>query len=316
MFHIIERRGLYFVISLLMMLPGIIYMPWSLATKGELLPLSIDFTGGTLWEIRLADPHHPQDVRQVFAEAGYGDTNVFTVGDDRTYEIKLKTIDATEKTALQGALNTKFGTYEELSYRSIGPTMGSEVSRSALIAVIIASLLILAYISMAFRQVSNPFRFGTCAVLALIHDVLVTLSFVCVMNLIAGWEVDALFLTAILTIIGFSVHDTIVVFDRMRENYRRYRGESLTNLANRSIVETMQRSLGTVITTLLSLIAVWVLGGSTLQQFVGTLTVGMISGCYSSIFNATALLVAWDEGSWLHREPETTASNSSQTVLA
>ena len=316
MFHIIERRGLYFAISILLMVPGIIYMVWSLATKGELLPLSIDYTGGTLWEIRLNDPAHAQDVRQVFVEAGYADTNVFTVGDERTYEVKLKTIDATEKTAIQEALNAKFGTFEELSYRSIGPTMGNEVSRSAIIAVTIASVLILIYISLAFRQVTHPFRFGTCAVAALIHDVLVTLSFVCIMNLIAGWEVDALFLTAILTIIGFSVHDTIVVFDRMRENYRRYRGESLTILANRSIVETMQRSLGTVITTLLSLVAVWVLGGSTLQQFVGTLTVGMISGAYSSIFNATALLVAWDEGSWLHREPVTTPNNNNQTVLA
>lgn len=316
MFHIIERRGLYFAISILLMVPGLIYMVWSLTTKGELLPLSIDYTGGTLWEIRLSDPAHVQDVRQVFVEADYGDTNVFTVGDDRTYDIKLKTIDASQKATLREALKAKFGDFEELSYRSIGPTMGGEVSRAALIAVTIASVLILGYISLAFRQVTHPFRFGACAVAALIHDVLVTLSFVCIMNLIAGWEVDALFLTAILTVIGFSVHDTIVVFDRMRENYRRYRGESLTTLANRSIVETMQRSLGTVITTLLSLVAVWVLGGSTLQQFVGTLTVGMISGAYSSIFNATALLVAWDEGSWLHREPVATPNSNNQTVLA
>lgn len=316
MFEIIERRGWYFAISIILMVPGIVYMIWSLSTKGQLLPLSIDYTGGTLWELRLAQPEPAAAVRQVFVDAGYSDTNAYTVGDERSYEIKLKAIDAAQKATLQQALTTKFGAYEELSYRSIGPTMGSEVSRSALIAVIVASLLILTYISMAFRQVTHPFRFGACAVIALVHDVLVTISFVCMMNLVAGWEIDALFLTAILTIIGFSVHDTIVVFDRIRENYRRYRGESLTILANRSIIETMQRSLGTVITTLLSLVAVWVLGGSTLQQFVGTLTVGMISGCYSSIFNATALLVAWDEGSWIHHESAATPANSNQTVLA
>lgn len=316
MFRLMERRGWYFAFSILVMLPGIIYMIWSLAAKGHPLPLSIDYTGGTLWEIRFPDPQQPITVRQIFADAGYNDTTVFTVENDRTVQIKLKTINSDQKATLQTALQEKFGTFEERSYRSIGPTMGSEVSQAAIIAVAVASVLILLYMAFAFRQVSHPIRFGVCAVIAIVHDVLVTLSFVCIMNMIAGWEIDALFLTAILTVIGYSVNDTIVVFDRIRENYRRHRGDSLTVIANRSIIETAQRSLGTGMTSLLTLVAILALGGATLQQFVATLILGIISGTYSSVFNATALLVAWEEKSLLHSEPTVAAVNNNQAALA
>jgi len=315
MFRIVERRGIYFAISILLMLPGIIYMIWSLSTRGVLLPLSIDYTGGTLWEMRFAEPQQPADVRQIFVEQGYTDTTAFTIEDERTIQVKLKSIDTEEKAVIQSALVSRFGEFEERSYRSIGPTMGSEVSQSAVIAVAIASLLILLYIAFAFRQVSHPVRYGVCAVVALVHDTLVVISFICIMNLLAGWEIDALFLTATLTVIGYSVNDTIVVFDRMRENSRRFRGEDLATLANRSIIETAQRSLGTHATTLLPLVAILVLGGATLQQFVAVLLVGLTSGTYSSIFNAIALLVAWQEKSILHHEP-TPKAGGEQAALA
>ena len=314
MFRIVERRGWYFAFSLLLMLPGIIYMIWSLSTRGQPLPLSIDYTGGTLWEMRFDEDQRPVDVRQVFVEAGYPDTTAFTVEDDRTIQVKFKNIDTAEKTSIQTAIVERFGEFEERSYRSIGPTIGNEVSRAAVVAVAVASILILGYIAFAFRQVAHPVRFGVCAVIALIHDTLVVISFACIMNLIAGWEIDALFLTAALTVIGYSVNDTIVVFDRIRENYRRYRSEGLTRLANRSIIETAQRSLGTQVTTLLSLVAILVLGGATLQQFVAVLIVGITSGTYSSIFNATAVLVAWEERSLLSRD--TSATVGSQTAMA
>lgn len=316
MFRLMERRGWYFVFSVLLMLPGIIYMIWSLATTGHPLPLSIDYTGGTLWEMRFPESQQPITVRQVFADAGYNDTTVFTIEDDRTVQVKLKTINSDQKATLQTAIQEKLGTFEERSYRSIGPTMGSEVSQAAIIAVAVSSVLILLYMAFAFRQVSHPVRFGVCAVIALIHDVLVTLSFVCIMNMVAGWEIDALFLTAILTVIGYSVNDTIVVFDRIRENYRRHRGDSLSVIANRSIIETAQRSLGTGMTSLLTLVAILALGGATLQQFVATLILGILSGTYSSVFNATALLVAWEEKSLLHSEPTVAAVNNNQAALA
>lgn len=316
MFRIVERRGWFFTISFLMMLPGIFYMIWSLATQGHPLPLSIDYTGGTLWEMRFTEAQRPVDVRAVFVEAGYPDTTAFTVEDDRTVQVKFKNIDTAEKETIESALTTRFGEFEERSYRSIGPTIGGEVSQAAVIAVAIASLLILGYIAFAFRQVAHPVRFGVCAVIALIHDTLVVISFACIMYLIAGWEIDALFLTAALTVIGYSVNDTIVVFDRIRENYRRYRSEGFANLANRSIIETAQRSLGTQLTTLLTLVAILVMGGATLQQFIAVLIVGIVSGTYSSIFNATALLVAWEERAFLHRDNSNRTATGGQTALA
>jgi len=316
MLRLVERRGWYFALSLMLMLPGIIYMIWSQSTTGHPLPLSVDYTGGTSWEMRFEEPKAASDVRQVFVDAGYGDTTAFTVENDRTIQVKLKNIDSTEKEALQASLQEKLGPFEERAYRSIGPTIGNEVSQAAIIAVAISALLILAYIAFAFRQVSHPVRFGICAVVAMVHDVIVTISFIGIMNLVAGWEIDALFLTAILTVIGYSVNDTIVVFDRIRENYKRYRSDGLTNIANRSIIETAQRSLGTGMTSLLTLVAILVLGGATLQQFVATLILGIVVGTYSSIFNATALLVAWEEKSFFHRENKLTDTNSSQTALA
>ncbi len=316
MYRIMERRGFYFALSLLLTLPGIIYMIWSLSTKGTLLPLSIDYTGGSLWEMRFSKAVDPADVRQVFVANGFPDTSAFNVQDKRTVEVKFKNIGADEKTTLQKKLTDKFGVFEERSYRSIGPSIGSEISKSAVLAVAVASVLILLYITLAFRQVTHPFRFGAAAVIALIHDTLVVISFICIMHLIAGWEIDALFLTAILTVIGYSVSDTIVVFDRVRENFRRHRGETLSMVANRSIVETAHRSLATHVTILLTLVAILVLGGPTLRQFISTLLVGIASGTYSSIFNASALLVAWDEGSWLHKEENSTPASTGQTALA
>lgn len=315
MFKIVERRGWFFTISILLMLPGIFYMIWSVAATGHPLPLSIDYTGGTLWEMRFSEPQLPVDVRRVFVDAGYPDTTAFTVEDNQTIQVKFKNIEISEKEVIQAALIERFGEFEERSYRSIGPTIGGEVSQAAIVAVLVASVLILLYIAFAFRQVAHPVRFGVCAVIALIHDTLVVISFACIMYMIAGWEIDALFLTAALTVIGYSVNDTIVVFDRIRENYRRYRSEGFANLANRSIVETAQRSLGTQITTLLTLVAILVMGGATLQQFIAVLIVGIISGTYSSIFNATAILVAWEERSLFDRS-NSAGTTSSQAAMA
>lgn len=314
--NLMQKRGLWFVISMLAMLPGLIYMITALVTGKPILPLSIDYTGGTVWELRFTNPVAPADIRKIFVDAGYSDTISYNVADDKTVEIKLKNIDNDQKQDLLSKITTQFGASEELAYRSVGPSIGSEVSQSAFIAVVVASLLILLYLAFAFRQVEHPFRYGICAVIALVHDVLVTITFVCIMNWLAGWEIDALFLTAILTVVGYSVSDTVVVFDRIRENLRRTRGESLTMIANRSIIETAARSLGTAVTTLLTLIAILVLGGASLQQFVATLIVGIISGVYSSIFNATALLVAWDEGSILDNGSHSNDYHGAKQIVA
>jgi preprotein translocase subunit SecF len=316
MYDIVGRRLRWYIISLILIVPGIFFMGYSLATYGTILPLSIDYTGGTLWEMRFEQEVAPADVRQVFVDAGYGDTTAFTVDDGQTIQVKLKEIGVDEKEALVNALSSSLGPIEERSYRSIGPAIGREVSRAAVGAVVITSLGILLYIAWAFRQIPHPFRYGACAVIALVHDTLVTISFVGVMHFISGWEVDALFLTAILTVIGFSVHDTIVVFDRIREDIRKFRGEEFATVTNRSLWETMSRSLGTQITVFLVIVAVLLFGGGSLQQFMAIMLVGMISGTYSSIFSAAPLLVAWEERSWLGNGGGSTPMVSDRTVTA
>mgnify|MGYP001308273238 FL=1 len=310
MYHIVEKRNIWFTISTILVLPSLIFMLWSGITRGQILPLSIDYTGGTVWEVSFEQPVQPAAVRQVFVDAGYNDTTVFTVNNDSTVQIKFKPVDGDQKETLRQALEAQFGPLVENTYRSLGPTVGREVSQAAVIAVAAASLLILLYIAWAFRSVPHPFRYGVAAIVALVHDVLVTLSFLAIMNLVAGWELDALTLTALLTVIGYSVNDTVVIFDRLRENLHRYRNESFSVVANRSIIETATRSIGTQITVLLITVAILVLGGATLQQFVATMLVGFVSGMYSSIFNATQILAAWDERSLFYRGPKKASSQS------
>jgi preprotein translocase subunit SecF len=311
MYRIVEKRKLWFSISAILMLSSLLFMIWSGVTRGQVLPLSIDYTGGTVWEVSFDQAVQPAAVRQIFVNAGYGDTTVFTVNNDFTAQIKFKPVEIEEKENLRQALEAQFGPLTEVTYRSLGPSIGQEVSQAAFLALLAASILILLYIAWAFRSVPHPFRYGVAAVVALVHDVLVTLSFLAIMNLIAGWELDALTLTAILTVIGYSVNDTVVIFDRLRENIHRYRNESFAVVANRSIIETATRSIATQITVLLILVAILVLGGATLQQFVATMLVGFVSGMYSSIFNATQILVAWDERSLFHRSGKKAASQGS-----
>lgn len=317
MFDIVGRRPLWYLLTLIMVVPGIAFMIWSLVAYGTLLPLSVDYTGGTLWELRFDQPVESEAVRQVFIEQGHSNASVYTVGDEQTVQVKFENIDAATKSELEAVIAAGFGAFEERSYRSIGPTIGGEVSRAALGAVAIASVGILLYIAWAFRQVAHAFRYGTCAIVALVHDVLVTITFVGMMHFVAGWEVDALFLTAILTVIGFSVNDTIVIFDRMRENLRRHRGEDLATIANRSILETLNRSLATQFSIFLVMVALLLFGGASIRQFMATMFVGMVSGAYSTIFIATPLVVAWEERSWMgNRGKSRPVSNGHTPVTA
>lgn len=314
--QIVERRKIWFILSALFILPGVLFMIWHQITVGTPLPLSIDYTGGTQWEIRFAQAVSPTEVRSVFVDAGYTDTSAFLVNDDRTVQFKLKTLDTDQKDTLEASIQERFGAFDELSYRSIGPAIGTEVSQAAVLAVIAASVLILIYIAAAFREVPHPFRYGTAAVLALIHDVLVTISFLSIMNLVLGWEVDSLFLTAALTVIGFSVNDTIVIFDRVRENMRRYKGDNYATVVNRSVIETAQRSIATQVTAWLVLFAILLFGGATLQIFMATLLVGLVSGTYSSIFIAAAMVVAWEERSVFGTTTKSRVPSKERAVLA
>jgi preprotein translocase subunit SecF len=229
-------------------------------------------------------------------DSGFADTVVQTKGDDRTVVIRFDTIDEQQKLALKQRLEERFGPATERQFRSIGPTISREVTQAAFIAVIAAAVAIVFWIVVAFRRVPHAVRYGVCAVIAMVHDVLVASGLFAIAGLVLGWQVDALFLTALLTVIGFSVQDTIVVFDRIRENLPKRRGEPYETVVNRSLLETLHRSLVTQLNAIFVLIAILLFGGATLQQFIATLLVGMFSGTYSSIFNAVPLLVVWEKG--------------------
>ncbi len=296
MFNIIEKRRWYFIISALVIVPGLIAMIYSTVRFGTPVRLSIDFTGGALLELEFEQPVQPGEVRQVFVDRGYTDTIVQTTADERTVLVRSDFLESEVKMEIKSALEDRYGPLEELRFESVGPTIGGEVTRAASMAVVTAAIVILGFIVVAFRRVPHAFRYGACATASLVHDLLVAMGFFSILGLFRGWQVDALFLTAILTVIGFSVQDTIVVFDRIRENIPKRRGEPFELIVNRSILETIHRSLATQLNAIFVMIAILLFGGATMKQFIATLLVGMLSGTYSSIFTAVPLLVVWEKG--------------------
>jgi len=295
MFNIVERRHWYFLISALIIIPGVVAMVIAGVRFGSPVKLGIDFTGGTLWEMRFDNVAQPEAVRQVFADNGLPAT-VQTTTDDQTIMIRTKEMQPDTKSQIGAAVTESVGSFEELRFEYVGPAVGAEVMRAAIVAISVAALFILLYIIYAFRKVPNAFRYGLCAIIAMIHDILVTVGLFAIAGLVLGWEADALFLTAVLTVVGFSVQDTIVVYDRIRENIPKRRGEPFETIVNRSLLETLHRSLVTQLNAIFVMIALLLFGGATMKQFVAVLLVGMLSGTYSSIFNAVPLVVVWETG--------------------
>ncbi len=296
MFDIVGKRYWYFLISALIIIPGLVAMVFSSLQYGAPFRLGVDFTGGSLLELRFDQPVPPEEVRQVFVDRGYTDTSVQTTGGGESVLIRTKLLDVDAKVEIKEALEARFGPAEEIRFESVGPAIGREVTQAAFVAVIMAAGAILAFITFAFRKVPNPIRYGTCAIIAMVHDVLVAVGAFAILGLVLGWEADALFLTALLTVIGFSVQDTIVVFDRIRENTTRRRGEPFEVIANRSLLETVHRSVATQLNAIFVMIAILLFGGATLRQFIAVLLIGMVSGTYSSLFTAVPLLVVWEKG--------------------
>lgn len=296
MYQIVQRRRVYYILSGILLSISVLLMLYSFATTGSPFRLSIDYTGGVYWEMKLGQTAQPNDIRQIFVDAGLSDTSVTTVGEDgNRFQARLKEVSPELKTSIQDTLAAQFGGLETLQYRNVGPSVGREVTRSALFAVLFASAAIVAWIVFAFRKMPHPLRYGVSAIVAMVHDVVIAAGFAALMGLLVGYEVDALFLTALLTVLGFSVQDTIVVFDRIRENSQRHRGEDFETIANRSLLETMGRSLTTQLNAFFIMVAILLFGGDTIKPFIAVLLIGMLSGTYSSIFNATPLLVTWEK---------------------
>lgn len=292
---IVKRRYLYFAISLIIIIPGII----ALIVWG--LPLAIDFTGGSLLEIQFPNPANrpqPADVIAIYDEYGFPDSLVQTSGDDGLI-IRSKNMDDQTKNEIIEVIEADTGaSVVILRFESVGPSVGQEVATRAAGAVGLAAIAILLYITYAFRGVPHAFRYGVSAIVAMIHDVLVVLGVGAIFGQFLGWEIDALFLTAVLTIIGFSVHDSIVVFDRIRENSVTYRRLPYETMVNHSIIQTLDRSINTQLMVMLALLALALFGGVTIRHFVIILLIGIFSGTYSSIFNAAPLLVVWENQEW------------------
>ena len=297
MLDIVGKRYWYFALSLLVIIPGLVAMGVHWAQTGQPFRLAIDFTGGTLIDLKFKSPVTMQtdDVVKLFGEFGLSanDVHVQPSGNDALI-IRTKQIDNETKVKIEDAMRTRFGDFVEQRAETVGPAVGAEVTQGAAVAVVLAAVFITLYITFAFRKLQQPFRYGVCAIIAMLHDVLVVVGAASIFGLIFGWEVDALFLTALLTVIGFSVHDTIVVFDRIRENLGRMRGLKFEDVVNHSIIQTLDRSINTQLTVLFTLAALILFGGITTRQFVLTLYVGILSGSYSSIFNAAPLLVIWE----------------------
>jgi len=298
--NIIKNRYIYFLVSLLIIIPGIIFLFINWNQVGTPLPLAIDFTGGSLLEVQFAGTRPSTDVIQsVFQQ--YAPETVPTIqplGED-SYAIRSKAIDDATKGQIVTELENRSGsTVNVLTFSSVSPAVGAEVTRAAGFAILLAALAILAYISYAFRGVEHAFRYGVAAITAMLHDVFVVLGVEAILAYFLGWEADALFLTALLTVIGFSVHDSIVVFDRVRENSHIYRRIGYETLVNHSVVQTLDRSINTQLTVLFTLFALVLFGGDSIRHFVIILLVGIFSGTYSSIFNAAPILVVWENREW------------------
>jgi preprotein translocase subunit SecF len=315
--NLVRFRYRWFLLSALLIVPNLLLLLfYPLVTTGQFRPgleVGIDFSGGALWEIRFleADPETvgTDDIAEIFADAGFEGAQVqrSDLGDDtesfsalvRTRPLSPEDPTGEQERVLE-ALEAEYGQVRRERLESVGPTISQESTRSAVIAVAGASVAILLYMTWAFRNAPHPMRYGVCALISMVHDILLIMGVAALLGILMGLEVDALFLTAMLTILSFSVHDTIVVFDRIRENLSFREDETFDDIVNHSIVQTLPRSINTQLTTMFTLTALLLFGGDTIRDFVLILLIGLISGTYSSIFNAAQLLVVWEHREWEH----------------
>ena len=315
MIDFVGKRPLFYLISLLVLLPGII----SLALPDG-LRRGIEFSSGTNFAVAFQEPVTQEQLRQALVELNHPEARIQQTTEGRLL-VRTGLIEGSgdapafgpaapsEREDLEVALEERFGPLVDsegnpsgrfLEFSSVSPSVSSDITRNAAIAVIAASIAILIYVTISFISVPSPFRYGAAAIIALAHDVAIVLGILSILGRFFDFEVDTLFITAMLTLVGFSVHDTIVVFDRIRENIRRAEAAGydppLSDAVNASLNQTLARSLNTSLTAILVLVALILLGGETIRDFVTIMAIGIVVGTYSSIFVAAQLLVSWDEG--------------------
>lgn len=289
MLDLVGKRYWFFLLSAAIIILGLISLLIPPA-----LNAGIDFVSGSTMTIAFEAEVAQADLRHELSSLGHGDAVIQRTGEGK-YLIRTRDLNPEAKQMLEDGLRTKFGSMTVMDFYSVSPIVATEIVQNSALAVVAASVGILIYLWWAFRQVSNPLRYGVCAVIALIHDVLVVVGAFSILGKLFGVEVDAMFITGLLTVIGFSVHDTIVVFDRIRENLKKGISREFEVTVNASLLETMSRSVNTTLTVLITLVALLTFGGVTIRNFLLVLLIGFTSGTYSSIFNASQILVAWEK---------------------
>lgn len=289
--NIIKYRNFFFAISLAIIIPGVAaFYLWGLR-------LGIDFAGGTLWEIKFEKQVSAHQVSEFLTKEAEDVSSVANTAENSTL-VRMKTTDENKIETLKLKLGESFGKTEDLRLETVGPVISRELTKKAITAVGVSILAIVAYVTWAFRKVPKPasgIAFGVTTIIALVHDVIVVVGAFAILGHFLALEVDSLFITALLTVLGFSVHDTIVVFDRIRENLKKHDDFPFEQVVNHSILQTFARSLNTSLTVVFVLLAMLLFGGESIKTFVLALIIGIISGTYSSIANAAPLLVVWQK---------------------
>ncbi len=300
MINFVQQRKLFFTITGVLLAVSVIALLTSaIMFNGQALRISIDFTGGTLFVLQFETSVSEDAIREVFVTNDHASPIVQQLGaaDEHLWQVRTRFARTDEVQRILDDLDAEVGSINrQLSnWTTVEPTVGAEVAQQAALAVLVASGVVLLFIWFSFRRVPNPFRYGVVTIVAMAINVVICLGFYALMGMLQGWEADALFLTALLTVIGFSVQDLIVVFDRIRENIPRHRNEPFELVVNRSVLETVHRSIATQLNAMFVMIAILLFGGATIKPFIAVMLVGMVSETFTSLCVAVPLLVVWEE---------------------
>jgi len=291
MLDITGKRSLFLIISEIIILIGII----ALVVFG--LKPGIEFSSGSLLTLGFEQEVEQSDLKAELVNLGYDNVIIQRTGAGDFF-IRTQELTAAERLDLEEALGARFGALSEREFYSVSSMVAAETVSNAVIAVAVAAVGILLYITWAFRRMPKPFHYGVCAIIALVHDVVLVTGIFAILGAIMGWEINLMFITGVLAVIGYSINNTVVVFDRIRENLRRGVHPDFEMVVNNSLVETLSRSLNTSLTTLFVVLALLLFVGASIQNFALVMLIGIIVGTYSSLFVAPTLLIVWERGEW------------------
>jgi preprotein translocase subunit SecF len=302
---IIGKRYWFFLISGIVIVLGM--LSWAIFG----LETGVELSSGSLLTVKFEQEVEQSQLEGELANLGYNDAIVQQTQPTGNYLIRTHVLNTEEKTGLETGLQAAFGEFSDIpSFVNVAPLVAGETRQTAVIAVALAAIGILAYVTWAFRRMPKPLHYGTCAIIALVHDALIALGVFSILGAIMGWQINLMFITGVLAVIGYSVNNTVVIFDRIRENLTKGIGTDFETVVNNSLVETLGRSINTSLTTLIVVLALLFFVGATIENFVVVLIIGIIAGTFSSICIAPSLLVVWDNNEWGRFVPRFLSSKS------